>query len=268
MTNTPKLIVTTGHKQRPEHVALAHEYAADLGAVYIQRNDRSLERLCEETGAEIVLVCTDKAILNVGGAEFFFHPSMAHTRIKRLRKGENDIVVDRTGVRPGDTVLDCTLGLGSDSIVFAHMVGDTGRVIGVEASPVIALIVKRGLQEYVAEIKEVNAAMRRVEVVCADHLAYLRTLPDKSVDIVYFDPMFAKTVQDSAAIEPLRHLGDDRPLTEAAILEAKRVCRRRIVLKDRWFSKQFEKLGFRLPDKRASGSVHYGWIDCEGGTET
>ncbi|HEU4963962.1 MAG TPA: class I SAM-dependent methyltransferase [Bacilli bacterium] len=263
----PVLIVTTGHKERYEHVKLAHEYAAELGAAYIQRKDRSLEMLRHDTGADIVLVCTDKAKLSIGDADFFFHPSMANTRIKRLRKGENDIVIDRTGARPGDTVLDCTLGLGSDSIVFAHVVGDSGRVIGTEASPIIATLVRRGLQELVSDIKEVTAAMRRVEVVCADHLTYLRSLPDKSVDIVYFDPMFRKTVEDSVPIEPLRILGDDSPLTEEAIQEAKRVCRRRIVLKERWYSQEFARLGFQLPAKRASGSVHYGWIDVEGGTD-
>jgi 16S rRNA (guanine1516-N2)-methyltransferase len=260
-----KLVVTTGLREKQEYVRVAHEYAIEIDAPYVQRRDRTLEQLREEYETNTLLVVANKVKLYVGEEEFFFHPSMANTRIKRLKSGENDIVIDRCGVQLGDTVLDCTLGLGSDSIVFAHVVGDTGRVIGLEASQVIATLVRRGLQELVVDTKAVNEAMRRVEVVCADHLDYLRTQPDRSVDVIYFDPMFRRTVQKSDAIEPLRHLGDDRPLSVEAVEEAKRVARRCIVLKERWYSQEFKRLGFVLP-RKSSGSTNYGVIEI-GGTD-
>lgn len=259
------MVITTGHKERPEYVRLAREYAAELHAPYVERKDRGVDTMKQECQTDLLLVVADKVRLFAGDGEFFFHPSMANTRIKRLKSGDNDIVLAHTGARSGDTVLDCTLGLGSDAIVFAHAVGDTGRVIGVESSPIIAAMVRRGLQELTVDVKAVNQAMRRVEVVCADHLDYLRSLPDASVDIVYFDPMFRRTVQTSEAIEPLRLLGNDQPLRLEAVTEATRVARRRVVMKERWYSKEFARLGFTLP-KRSSGSTNYGVIEI-GGTE-
>ncbi|MGZ4112572.1 MAG: class I SAM-dependent methyltransferase, partial [Tumebacillaceae bacterium] len=93
----------------------------------------------------------------------------------------------------------------------------------------------------------------------------LRAQPDRSVDVIYFDPMFRRTVQKSDAIEPLRLLGDDSPLSLEAVEEAKRVARRCIVLKERWYSQEFERLGFRLP-RKSSGSTNYGVIEI-GGTD-
>jgi 16S rRNA (guanine1516-N2)-methyltransferase len=255
--------VTTGLKEKAEYVRVAKEYAEELGVPYVRREDRPLEQMRAELGTETLLVVADKVRLYVGDEAFFFHPSMANTRIKRLKSGDNDIVIERTGAGPGDVVLDCTLGLGSDSIVFAHVVGDEGRVIGLESSRLIATLVRRGLKEFSVDTKAVNEAMRRVEVVCTDHLEYLRSLPDRSVDIVYFDPMFRRTVKQSNAIEPLRHLGDERPLSLEAVEEAKRVARRRIVLKERWYSKEFARLGFELV-RKASGSTNYGVIEIGG----
>jgi 16S rRNA (guanine1516-N2)-methyltransferase len=265
MTDDRKLLVTTGHVEKPEHLALAQEFVEELGAVLVPRKKKGVKTIQETYGGYALIVAGEQVKLYVGETEFFFHPGMANTRIKRLKHGDNDIVINRSGVRPGDTVLDCTMGLGSDAIVFAHAVGPEGRVTGVEASPVIASLVRRGLQEFTVDVKKVNEAMRRVEVVAADHLEYLRTLPDQSVDIVYFDPMFRRTVEDSLAMEPLRLLGDDRELSQEAVDEAKRVARRRIVMKERWHSKQFARLGFTIP-QRSNGSVNYGIIEI-GGTE-
>ncbi|ASS75424.1 hypothetical protein CIG75_10835 [Tumebacillus algifaecis] len=260
MKHSP-ITVTTGLKVRDEYVKQAHEYAKAIGGTYVQRNRHSLAKM-QETYGDPLLVVSERVKLHIGENEFFFHPSMANTRIKRLKSGENDIVIEYTEARAGDVILDCTLGLGSDSIVFAHVVGETGRVIGVEASPVIAYIVQRGLQEFTVDVQAVNVAMRRVEVVAADHLDYMRTLPDNSVDIVYFDPMFRHTVLKSQSMEPMRVLGDDRPILLEAIGEAKRVARRRIVMKERWYSTEFARLGFQRL-RKSSGSTNYGVIDLE-----
>lgn len=260
MQNRP-ITVTTGLKVRDEYVEQAHVYAEMIGGTYVERKKRGLGKMQEIYG-DPLLVVSERVKLHIGDEEFFFHPSMANTRIKRLKSGDNDIVIEYTDARPGDVILDCTLGLGSDSIVFAHVAGETGRVIGVESSPVIAYIVKRGLKEVTVDVKAVNVAMRRVEVVCADHLDYLRSLPDKSVDIVYFDPMFRRTVEKSQAMEPMRVLGNDRPVEPAAIEEAKRVARRRVVMKERWYSKEFARLGFQIL-RKSSGSTNYGVIDLE-----
>lgn len=262
MTDSHKIYVTTGLKAKDHYVETAEEYAAAINAPYVERKERSMTKM-RETYGDVLLVITDQAKLFVGEQEFFFHPSMAYTRIRRLKNGENDIVIARSGAQPGDVILDCTLGLGSDAIVFAHAVGETGQVIGIEASPVIATLVRRGMQELTVDVKEVNQAMRRVQVIEGDHLEYMKKLPDRSVDIVYFDPMFRRTVEDSASIEPLRILGDDNPLRLEAVEEAKRIARRRVVMRERWYSREFARLGFTLP-RKSTGTTNYGIIEIGG----
>ena len=48
-------------------------------------------------------------------------------RVKRLMRGEHDPFVQATQLESGMTVLDCTLGMASDSIVASYMVGESGK---------------------------------------------------------------------------------------------------------------------------------------------
>lgn len=58
--------------------------------------------------------------------------------MKRLRNGEPDTLLALAGVRPGDRIVDCTAGLGSDAIVFAFAVGDEGTVVALESAAIPA----------------------------------------------------------------------------------------------------------------------------------
>lgn len=254
------IYTTTSQSQKPMQEILAKRFAEKLGGIYIKRNDRSIEMLQQTLGRSMILVCGQRVVLYVDGQGIFFHPSMAVVRIKRLLFGENDVVIEQCGVSSGDTVLDCTLGLGADAIVFSHVVGEGGRVIGIEANPVLAALVQYGLQTEDAKPSQVTAAMRRIKVVTGDHVTWLKKMPDHSVDIVYFDPMFRHTVTSSAAMNPLRAIAMMDPLSREAIEEAKRVARKGVVLKERRNSSEFHRLGFP-PPKRRSGSIAYSRID-------
>lgn len=189
----------------------------------------------------------------------FFHPSMAAIRLKRIAQGDPDVMLRISGVLPGDTVLDCTAGMASDAIVFAHAVGGAGEVTALESAPVMALLVKEGLASYDSDSATLNAAMRRVQLMHAQHLAYLRALPDNRFDVVYFDPMFRKPVQESTWLSPLRSVVNPDPLAEESIREAMRVARRCVVLKEHRHSGEFERLGFE-PDARSNAKIAYGVI--------
>nr|WP_240353808.1 class I SAM-dependent methyltransferase [Cohnella algarum] len=189
----------------------------------------------------------------------FYHPSMAFIRVKRLRDGGTDALVEAANAKEGDAVLDCTAGLGADSLVLSYAVGEKGRVTALEASRLLHVIVREGLREYDSELADVNAAMRRIDAVCADHLEYMSAMPDKSVDIVYFDPMFTVPVEAASSLAPLRAYAKDEPLAEEALRQARRVARKRIVLKEHRESGQFARLGIRLV--RPSGAaIAYGVI--------
>ena len=103
--------------------------------------------------------------------------------------------------------------------------------------------------------------MRRISVVNEDYLDYLRQQPDNSVDVVYFDPMFRKPLTASSSISPLRGVADHRPLSEDAVVEAFRVARLRVVMKEASGSGEFARLGFHSLVGGKYSKVHYGVIE-------
>ena len=163
---------------------------------------------------------------------FFFHPSMADLRLKHIAAGESDHLIEALDLKPGAKVLDCTLGLASDALVASYAVGTAGKVVGVEASPLLAFTVARGLQQYATGEADVDAAMRRIKVIHAKAEDYLKILPPDSFDAVYFDPMFRFGVKTSANMKPLRPIAYEKEVT-AEVLELALKITPRVVIKER-----------------------------------
>lgn len=238
--------------------------ASKLQAQWVPRQDLSIEQLRLRYGATVILLNTKQGLRLYSSSDskqpLFFHPSMAALRIQSLVKGDGDALLEATQVAEGDKVLDCTAGLASDAIVFSHLVGATGRIIALESEKPLHLLIQRGLATYKSESPELNTAMRRIELLQEEHKEYLERLPDRSVDIVYFDPMFRQPLEDSVAINPLRGIANAAALEGETIRQAIRVARKRVVLKEHRSSDQFERLGFtRLP--RAHSKIAYGVIE-------
>lgn len=258
------MIVTTTERPDEETIRHANRIAEELGCASVPRRRDTIRGLmrARPDAADGVLVAGPDGLRFIAPDEppLFYHPSMAYIRAKRLREGGYDAMANAAGAQPGDAVLDCTAGLGSDALVFSVAVGAQGRVTALEASPVLHLIVREGMRAYKTELPDIDEAMRRIEHVKAEHLAYLRDLPDRSFDIVYFDPMFSKPVMESASLLPLRAMAEDSPLTEEAVREARRVARKSVVLKEHRDSKEFERLGFTRP-RRTANAVAYGVIN-------
>jgi 16S rRNA (guanine1516-N2)-methyltransferase len=220
--------------------------AAQLQGQWVPRGKLSMSGLRRKYAEASVLLVTREEIRYYVEelAPIFFHPSMAAVRIKRLQRGEKDAMIELSGAHIGDSVLDCTAGLASDSIVFSFAVGSEGQVIALESEAVLAYIIEQGLSLYESDNPGLNEAMRRVRVVQLDHLAYLRGLKPRSVDVVYFDPMFRQPIQESNSISPLRSVANPGALTLEAIEQARRVARKSIILKEHKDSAEFERLGF------------------------
>jgi len=258
MLNT---IVTTDRKYHRDSIELAEKAAEKLGIQLIKRNRASLETLRENYGVENVLIAKRGSYtLDTPEGELFFHPNMAQLRIKNIRMGDGDHMTKAMDLREGMSVLDCTLGFGADSIVASFVTGETGSVIGLEASPLIAFVTSEGMKQFLATNYELHSAIKRVQVINADYNDYLKQLPDKSVDVVYFDPMFRYPLRDSHNINPLRSVADHRPLSTSAVEEAKRVARYRVVMKETSHSKEFSRLGFGEIAGGKHSKVHYGVI--------
>ncbi|PTM58892.1 putative SAM-dependent methyltransferase [Desmospora activa DSM 45169] len=255
------VFVTTTRRPRPDDERWAATIAERIGAPVLNRENRSLAALFREQGAEAAVVVGPEGARweNSAGDRFRFHPNLSALRVKELRQGGRDALVQVAQLQPGDQVLDCTLGLGADAIVASYVTGASGRVVGLESQPVIAALVEYGLDRYPASSSALAEAMKRIEVNIADYREYLSQCPDQSFDVVWFDPMFRRTVTRSSGIQPLKTLANPAPLDQRSVTEACRVARRRVILKERRGSEQFERLGFRV-EKEASHHA-FGVID-------
>ncbi len=257
-----RTIVTTSHQPDDESLARAGQAARALGAVLAARERLSLARLREKYRAENILVATREEIkLHTPRGECFFHPGLSIQRIKAVRRGGPDHMVAAMGLHAGDSVLDCTLGLGADAIVAAFVTGPAGRVVGVEASPELAYLVKTGFLTYRAGPQFLREVMSRIEVLCGDCEQYLAGQPDNSFDLVYFDPMFRFAREKSSSMNPLRGIVKPEPLNCRMIAEGLRVARRRVVMKENTFSQEFARLGFSKAGGGQYSPVAFGVID-------
>ena len=109
MENGNDLVVTVGHRAKPEHFALAREMAEKLGAPFAERGNVSLAALRERYGARFVMVAKERLVVDTPDGELYFHPGMAHLRLKNLRRGESDHLLNALGADDGMRILDCTL---------------------------------------------------------------------------------------------------------------------------------------------------------------
>jgi 16S rRNA (guanine1516-N2)-methyltransferase len=258
------LIVTTSERPPDATIQLAIRLADELQGTYVARSNKTIRSMYAKYAVdELVIVSPQEVrLLSEGQPAFFFHPSMALVRLKRLMTGSKDTLLSVSGVTKGDIVLDCTAGLCSDSLVFSYAVGSEGRVIAMEASPQLHAIVREGLKLYHTGINEIDEAMRAIQPIRGHHEPLLRQMDDRSADVVYFDPMFERPVASSSNLVPLRSQAYREPLTEQSVQEAIRVARKKVILKDHRDSGQFERLGFSKV-RVSSSAVAYGVITID-----
>lgn len=255
-----ELIVTTTQRIKEKEADL-EAFLAESGLQFVPR-DRSLEKLREKYQAEGVVVWgAEVPILYFENEKLYFHPSMAKNRIAFYRKQQRpDIMIEAAGLERGDSFLDCTLGLGADAIVASYFSGH-GRVTGLEHQPEIAWVIRWGMKRYSNEMYWLQEAVRRIEVVTADHKEYLPGLEDRSYDIVYFDPMFTHPIFKSQPISPLRKLADHDRLEQDSIKQACRVACKRVVMKDLAEGEELERLGFQKISRSKYNKLAYGVIN-------
>lgn len=262
MKPSEKTVITTAG--RPDDVSLKHMNTAAvvLGYEVVERKKRSISRIQRDYESAVLVAGTNRYELHRIGMDkpFFFHPNSAAFRLKRLLREETDPLVEIAQLVEGDSFLDCTLGLASDSIIASFVTGESGRVLGVEGDADIAFITKHGLQSFLTNSKELSDAMKRVDVVHSDAVTFLKSQLDASWDVVYIDPMFSAPIAESTNFTPLRQVGLKGLLTAEWLEEAKRVCKRRVVVKDRFDSPVFETLDLKQI-VRPNTKFHFGYYE-------
>lgn len=255
-------IVTTAGRPDAESLKLAQQASEALGAKVIPRQKRSVRKMSEQYDANVIVAGKNRFEYYAKGAEapFFFHPNSAAFRLKRVARGEDEPLLTACALEKGNRFLDCTLGIGSDSLLAAYTVGQDGKVVGLEADKNVAFIVKAGMQSYDTTELPLTACMRDIEVIHTTALDFLKAQPDESFDVVYMDPMFEQVIEESTNFEALRQAGSHISLSEEWVAEAKRVAKKRVVLKAHFKSEWFEKFGFER-DVRLTSKFHYGVIE-------
>ena len=259
------MIVTTSLRAILDDVIIARRFEAEIGGKYVSRENKSLTELQTEYN-EITLVVIERRqpIVYQGSSRFFFHRGMAELRILNYIRSGHDPMVAAMGLKPGMSVLDCTLGLAGDALVASYAVGTEGKVYGVEVSPVIAALTRWGLTELSSAGSdardETKQAAARITVFNEDHQQFLAGLPNNSYDVVYFDPMFRRPKSASAGIQPLRTFADAGALSCESLQEALRVARSRVVVKEAHGSQEFARLGIRSFGGGRYSPVQYGLL--------
>lgn len=262
------MLVTTVYQPSPKTVEKATVLAEFYGCRLVERRRDTLPRLRKAWRTEQICVVGEHQLFYYQGDEepLYFHPNTSLLRIQNMQRGLSDPLIKAAGLQPGDTVLDCTAGMGSDAIVLAYATGANGHVCALESEKVIFSLLKDGLQHYAAALDESESqtalAMQRIVCYHADHESYLRQQPSDRFDVVYFDPMFRNPVAESSWIRPLRAVSNPHALQPAAVAEAKRVAKKAVVLKERKYSTEFRRLGF-TPYYRDKSKIAYGVIRCD-----
>lgn len=259
-----QLLITTSKRPNSSLIEQAQCRAREWGFVYVPRQRFNIPQFCAAHGVEKLLVLEEERLLcaTAQGQRLFWHPNMTGHKLKQLLDGGTLPLTEAAALRPGDRVLDGTLGYGSDALLLAYGAGPEGTVLGIEREPVIACLTRDGLDRAALSPTVLGQAARRISVRCGDHGAFLATSPDDSWDVVFLDPMFEATVGASPAMRALKPFAADGALTAAVLENARRVCRRRVVLKERWGSTCFlQNPCSRYYGRLQPGEVVYGVME-------
>ena len=257
-----EFIITTITKVNTDLIYQAQALAQKFNKKFVTRNNLSLERLKQDNNVDNILIITKDGLkAHTSQGDLFFHLNMAQLRILNLNRNQKDHMVEAMDLKPKMSVLDCTLGLGTDATVASYIVGENGKVVGLESATLIYLITKYGLANFNHDNIAINHSLRRIESFNLHYLDYLKAQGDNSFDIVYFDPMFRKPIQDSANFKPMRAIANMEQLQSKALVEALRVAKKRVVIKETKDSMEFKRLNISQIYGGKYSSVSYGVID-------
>lgn len=257
--------VTTIRNPGNDLLAQARAWARELHLPLLPRPlHGSMESFLAKKGLKAVLIASHKGpqVMTEEGL-LRYHPNMGVPRVRTLKRGGSDHLVEACGLKPGMRFLDCTLGLASDSLVASFATGPQGKVMGLEASPVLYKMVSQGLQEYEIDDRDIVAALRRIETRYGRAEDLMTAFPADSFDVVYFDPMFRRPIGSSSSMQPLRPATCHKPLDRSMVEEALRLAPK-VVVKERE-ADFLRSLGAREVLGGKYSKVRYGVIHREGG---
>lgn len=237
--------ITTGKRSETGLIARAQALASQWGLIYIPRHKQSVENLLRDLETSGIFIL-ERERLVYKGLDFnvFWHPSTSKIATGELEQLNKTSLIRALDLKDADHVLDCTFGLGSDALRIAMALGKSGKLTGIEAQLPLALLASEGLgQIEKTQSPALIEAAKRIELHHGHHLAALKALSDNAYDVIYFDPMFERPKLEAHGINGIRPIAEHEGLSKAAIEEALRVCRRRVVIKERFGASIFNHQG-------------------------
>lgn len=254
--------ITTIRKASGSMCALARERAEALQLPYEER-EGSLPEMAERTGREGFLVYGRKPPYYwAPEGEYRFHLGTASLRIAQLARGNPDRLCRLLPEGNFVSVLDCTFGRGNDAAVFSFFLGERGSVTSLEKSTALYEVGRAGLSAGTGQSGDIDEALRRIRLLHEDFRTFLFRVPDKSYDVLYFDPMFKAPVKREVnQIEGFRQAACYDSLDEEVLRRAMQVTRKRIIVKERPFSKVFRLDIFSRIYEHHGQSTAYGVIE-------
>lgn len=147
-----RILVTTGNDRDNTAADRAQALCSTLGAhdcaalltMWVSRFANSvrpatLVKMIDEHSASCILVVDGSGTLlrMRSGAEFRLHGGLGVLRVRNVLRGGSDALTSVCALREGDVFVDGTAGQLQDALAAAAAVGPTGRVIAIEASPLL-----------------------------------------------------------------------------------------------------------------------------------
>jgi len=228
-----EVVITTDKKPSKEMVEEAKRLSEKLGAPLVKRRHLTINAIRKKFGKNVLVVNRELTLTlhTLKGQKLFFHPGLFKIRLLNYLRTGREAMVEAMNLKEGETVLDCNLGLAQDALLAAFV--SKRKVVGVEKDPVIYEIVKRGLEKYhpKGKLEVAEFAFKLIEPHLSDNYEFLKKLPDKSFDVVYFSPMFVKPKWHCDVMSPFREVAPKDFVSPEVINEAERVARKRVVIK-------------------------------------
>lgn len=254
MTHSIKWIFTTSHKPNKEQIDKAYKLSKEYKSKY--RNRRHIRDIDKENGMFIVerdftVKFADK------NSEIFYHPSISKIRYNNYESSENDYLIKTIDATSEATVLDLTMGLGSEALFMANYVKE---VTGVEASFPLYLVVKEGLNNYNFKQEWMKKASKKIKIINDNYKNILMNIEDNSYDVVYCDPMFENPQMKSSPLNSIRQLAVYDKISQEDFEHMVRIAKKRVVIKARENDSLWDKFTFDEKVGSKNSGVYFGVI--------
>jgi len=227
-----KMVVTTGRDPAPRSEERAALLAARFCLPLVKRGN--LEKMADPAG-DVAADCfyvvrrTLEQLRHKDGRSAHVQPGMMPTK---LQQGEAHPFIRAVRGQAGEdvaTIFDATLGLGNDAVHLAAVTG--ARVRGVEASAVLFALLEEGLPRIAHGHDSWAGAAGRVDADWGDSEAVLAATADDAFDVVVIDPMMSRPRKNAPSFDLVRDFAKMDRASPRLLLQARRVARRRVVLK-------------------------------------